>query len=227
MDNRKIEYNIIDLRDNSSIMLVASTSLSRIIRAYAPGHWGLQAIATFSNGRVVKSDCQTITIQNPLYSEIMTDPSVVAKMESLWEAAVREAEGYSYKEKGCKILFNTTNNTYEFEDVPDSEEFECQDMIEINFEYSTTIGYPDRGGTYFVGTFHTHPARTPCDNTAKYWVGPSPVDNNMNTVCLLYEYTGSAGWIKGGHEPRSPHKLYHYGTYKNTPCGKERHPLPQ
>ena len=83
-------------------MLVTSTSLSRIIRAYAPGHWGLQAIATYSNGRVVKSDCQTITIQNPLYSEIMTDPSVVAKMESLWEAAVREAEGYSYKEKGCK-----------------------------------------------------------------------------------------------------------------------------
>lgn len=131
----RVEYNIIDPRDNSAIPLGISSSLSKTVRAYSPGHWRVQAVATFS------------------------------------------------------------------------------------------IGYPDRGGKYFVGTFHIHPARTPCDNTVRYRVGPSPVDNNMNTVCLLYDYVGESGLVKGGHDPRVSHKLYHYGTYKNTPCGKERHPL--
>lgn len=215
-----IEYSISYNKDNSSMTLGESTALSKTFKAYSPGTWLIQATVTFDNGMTVDSNTFPLFVQNPLYSDIMNNPTVKAKMDALWAASVQDAvnkPNASYHEKGCIIYFNTTDNSYEFEDVPDSEEFKCEGSVEIHFEMPATIGYPDRGGKYPVATFHTHPARTKCDQYTRYAVGPSSTDKKMGTVCLLYDYKGENGTIFGGHSAKDSCQLYH--------CAQERHPL--
>lgn len=206
-----------------------SSTTSKTFRAYRPGNWKIQATVRFSDGKVIKSNVAEVIIQNPLYSKIMNVPEVISKMDALWAVAVQAASNNlpSYREKGCWILLNTEYNAYEFIDVQDSPEFVCEGTTSIQFpDPGIRPKHPNEGGRYIVGTFHTHPARTMCDNTKTYLVGPSEIDRNMNTVCLLYEYVGSgSGWVKGGHYPSERYKLYHYGTEKDNPCGRERHPV--
>lgn len=219
-----LEYKAIDYRDKNTdpISLGSSSTMSKTFRAYRSGVWGIQATAIFSDGYKATSEVQNITIENPSYSTIMNNPVVIQKMDSLWNATMQAANAKipSYREKGCWIIFNTINNTYEFSYVDDSPELVCEVGTDIVFPYPDVIpGGPDRGGQQAVGTFHTHPARTKCDPTLSYGVGPSEVDKAMNTVCLVYDYVTK---VDGGHNPGKTHKLYHYGTVK---CGKERHPL--
>lgn len=227
----KIDYHIMYPKDISTPLdLGTSSTTSKTVRAYRPGVWKLQATVQFSNGKIVKTEIQDITIQNPSYTKIMAAPTVITKMETLWRAAVSAATGISpsYKEKGCWILFNTENNVYEFIDVADSPEYVCEGTTNIEFPYPSLYPkHPNVGEKYVVGAFHTHPARTKCDNTRYYNVGPSDTDRAMGTVFFLYDYiaTYKNVMIKGGHSPNDGYKLYHYGMGDNNSLGKERHPL--
>lgn len=216
----QIEYNIFNAHGMVASSQPDIFTSNITYTARSPGYWKIQAIATFEDGQRATSNMLDLTIQNPLYSDIMNNPTVKAKMDELWNAAVQDAlsEPPVYHEKGCIIYLNTANNSYEFEDVPDSQEFECEGVTEIIFNVSTPNGYWVEGKSYPVATFHTHPARTKCSSTIQYKVGPSEIDKKMNTVCLLYDYVGDFNKIiTGGHSVKDSHKLYH--------CAKERNPL--
>lgn len=215
----KIEYNIFNTHGMVASYEPETFSSNITYIARSPGYWKIQAVATFEDGETATSNMLNLTIQNPLYSDIMNNPAVKAKMDALWNAAVRDAlsEPPVYHEKGCIIYFNTANNSYEFEDVPDSKEFNCEGVIEITFNLSAPNGYYVEGRRYPVATFHTHPARTKCDQYIQYAVGPSDVDKNIGTVCLLYDYIGDNGKISGGHSAKDTYQLYH--------CAQKRHPL--
>lgn len=223
----RIEFKIIDPRDKASINLKSiSSSNSTFVKAYRPGNWKIQAVAHFSDGSIARSQFEDITILNPTYSKIMQVPYLMAEMEELWNMAVEEAESEppSYREKGAWILFDTNDNTYHLKPVFDSPEFTCEGTTPIYFgDPGITPRYPNQGGLYVVGTVHTHPARTKCDPTKLYLVGPSEIDRGMNTVCFVFDYVGISGSIIGGHSPKDDYKLYHYGTDRS--LGKQRHPL--
>lgn len=223
----KIEFNIIDPRDNASINLKSiSSSNSTFVKAYRPGNWRIQAVAHFLDGKKATSQIEDITILNPTYSKIMQDFYLMAEMEDLWNMTIKEAESEppSYREKGAWILFDTDDNTYCLKPVSDSPEYTCEGTTSIYFEDpGIKPRYPNQGGFYVVGTVHTHPARTKCDPTKLYLVGPSEIDRGMNTVCFVFDYVGISGSIIGGHSPKDDYKLYHYGTDRS--LGKQRHPL--
>lgn len=213
----RVEYHIMFLEDISvRLPLGSATGSGFTTRAYRPGVWPVQATVHFVDGKEVETDIQCINIQNPTGTKISANSGVKAKMESLWAATISNARNGTYREKGCIIHFNTATNTYEFVDVPDSPEFVCEGRTDINFAITyPTPNYPNTGGTYVVGTFHTHPARTKCDSDSRYLVGPSFVDQAMETVCLVYDYVGTGKEVVGGHSPNDAYKIFISGLERS------------
>jgi len=168
-------------------------------------------------GRDFYSDEVKLEVQYPSYDDIVSDSSVIQKMEILWSSTKYSTTPITVKEYGCWIYWDSQTASYDFQ-IVEGEAVSPPLVPSVSTPNTTLTRTVDAlVGTEktLVAIFHTHTPLTYYDGNHIRLVGPSSNDleaiKNDNVVGIVYDYVGENGELKSGHNINDSAKLYHFG----------------
>lgn len=211
-------------------------------KAVLAGKFKLRAVIQACGAKHMSPE-KDIEVQFPSYSEIISDATVLASLNSVWQETLNDCteRPNQRREKGYWILLNTTTDVYDHTATVNGNFSAPADgaSVDIGSRPADNPASPvlcdgsgvlTTGAIYSVASFHSHTSTefrvAAMPALATRAIGPSGADKRIDASDdvpgVVYDFTESpaaSGSIPMGHPKTSAAQLYHS-------LGKDRRTTP-